>query len=559
MRTITCRVTLIIVLLVVSFLADLAHVVVAATASEDSTLFINPGFPLGGLQTDGKTVVWIEFRADPRNLVNGDIYAANLTDRKQFPVAVGSYDHKAVDISNGIVVWEQTQILCPQQCVGSEIHAKNLATGQEFKVGDGRYAAISNNWVVWWSGSDLMGRDISSTASTSITLAKLKVGFTGHLAISGNRVVWGEQTGDPVHGTQYTLYTLKIGDNKPPVVIAEGGGYGLFGWNVQSDTIVYSDNFNVTVVSLNNSDGTVDKFSLNLKNAEYPSTDGRYIFWTNTSGDSNHDITGYDLKTNVYLKGLTNSSNNNNYYSNSAPGLRNGLVFWSYTQGSQSDSIHVAPIAAFLPTARQPQFQSTSDRYYFQQTGHTLSFGFKYFWEHSGGLPVFGYPLTEEFQEINADNAKNYTVQYFERQRYEYHPEFKGTPYETELGRLGAADALQRNLYNRVSTAFPAAPKSSDPNCTYFPQTQHNVCGSFGAYWHTHGLEFGDAGVSFREAVALFGYPISEQFKDPDSGLMVQYFERARFEHQPQFVGTPNEVELGLLGQQVLRLHGWPL
>ena len=29
------------------------------------------------------------------------------------------------------------------------------------------------------------------------------------------------------------------------------------------------------------------------------------------------------------------------------------------------------------------------------------------------------------------------------------------------------------------------------------------------AYWRSHGLEFGDAGVSSREALALFGYPVS--------------------------------------------------
>jgi len=29
-------------------------------------------------------------------------------------------------------------------------------------------------------------------------------------------------------------------------------------------------------------------------------------------------------------------------------------------------------------------------------------------------------------------------VQYFERQRFEYHPEYGGTRYEVLLGRLGA-------------------------------------------------------------------------------------------------------------------------
>ncbi|HEU5424150.1 MAG TPA: murein L,D-transpeptidase, partial [Nitrolancea sp.] len=52
-------------------------------------------------------------------------------------------------------------------------------------------------------------------------------------------------------------------------------------------------------------------------------------------------------------------------------------------------------------------------------------------------LAVFGYPISEEFQEQNPADGKMYTVQYFERARFEYHPEFKGTPYEVELGLLG--------------------------------------------------------------------------------------------------------------------------
>ena len=43
---------------------------------------------------------------------------------------------------------------------------------------------------------------------------------------------------------------------------------------------------------------------------------------------------------------------------------------------------------------------------FFPETGHSLSFGFKAFWEHNGGLAVFGYPLTDEFQEQSADDAR---------------------------------------------------------------------------------------------------------------------------------------------------------
>ncbi|HET7034079.1 MAG TPA: polysaccharide deacetylase family protein [Thermomicrobiaceae bacterium] len=85
----------------------------------------------------------------------------------------------------------------------------------------------------------------------------------------------------------------------------------------------------------------------------------------------------------------------------------------------------------------------SKDRVYFSTTGHYLAYGFKSFWQANGGLAIFGYPISEEFSEKNPDNGQIYTVQYFERARFEYHPEFKGTPYEVELGRLGAAAAAR--------------------------------------------------------------------------------------------------------------------
>lgn len=65
-------------------------------------------------------------------------------------------------------------------------------------------------------------------------------------------------------------------------------------------------------------------------------------------------------------------------------------------------------------------------------TGHDVAARFQSFYDQSGGLPVFGYALSGPVYE------NNLFVQYFERQRFEYHPENKGTPYEVLLGRLGA-------------------------------------------------------------------------------------------------------------------------
>lgn len=104
----------------------------------------------------------------------------------------------------------------------------------------------------------------------------------------------------------------------------------------------------------------------------------------------------------------------------------------------------------FVPnvTAKQPISQlSVSDGgQYFNSTGHSLSGAFLNYWQNNGGLAQFGYPITEPFQEVNPADGKTYTVQYFERNRLEYHPENAGTPNEVELGLLGTELANRRGL-----------------------------------------------------------------------------------------------------------------
>ncbi len=81
--------------------------------------------------------------------------------------------------------------------------------------------------------------------------------------------------------------------------------------------------------------------------------------------------------------------------------------------------------------------QALSNRGYFWQTGHTLGDRFLTHWRESGGLATYGYPISEEIIEVNSADGKAYTVQYFERARFEYHPENSGSRYEILLGFLG--------------------------------------------------------------------------------------------------------------------------
>lgn len=79
----------------------------------------------------------------------------------------------------------------------------------------------------------------------------------------------------------------------------------------------------------------------------------------------------------------------------------------------------------------------TGDCSYFPETGHSLCPPFRAYWERNGGLAVFGLPISEPLAERSADDGRVYTVQYFERNRFEHHPE-NPPPADVLLGRLGA-------------------------------------------------------------------------------------------------------------------------
>jgi hypothetical protein len=116
--------------------------------------------------------------------------------------------------------------------------------------------------------------------------------------------------------------------------------------------------------------------------------------------------------------------------------------------------------------------------------------------------------------------------QYFANAVLEYHPEFAGTPYAVELSRVGVALANANNLQQSAPFQPLPATTQADDNCWFVRATRHRLCSGFRNYWRSQGLDLGDPDISYRESLARFGYPISEEFTDPESGLTVQYFER---------------------------------
>ena len=173
---------------------------------------------------------------------------------------------------------------------------------------------------------------------------------------------------------------------------------------------------------------------------------------------------------------------------------------------------------------------------------------FREYWEQNGGLPVFGYPITAATTEQTAEGR--FLTQYFERNRFELHPE-KARPYDVLLGRLGD-DRLKQQ--NRNWQDFGTA--KAESGCLFFRETGHNVCDleagvGFKTYWAGQGLQ--DPKLDpFQRSLALFGLPLSELTVETNAAgdtVITQWFERARFEYH---LNNPRQsrVLLGLLGNE---------
>jgi hypothetical protein len=168
----------------------------------------------------------------------------------------------------------------------------------------------------------------------------------------------------------------------------------------------------------------------------------------------------------------------------------------------------------------------------FVKTGACVSQRFAAYWNANGGLAISGYPISELFSE-QLEDGKTYEVQYFERARFEAHPE-NPAPYDVLLGQFG----------RRIHPLDGPVP---DCMCgRYFPETGHVIAGRFLTYWEANG------------GLAQFGYPLTEQITETlEDGkpYTVQYFERARFELHPENP-APYDLLLGQFGRRIYEQLG---
>lgn len=111
----------------------------------------------------------------------------------------------------------------------------------------------------------------------------------------------------------------------------------------------------------------------------------------------------------------------------------------------------VADIAAGTPSPITPppgRVDPAVDGQFFPETNHWVANGFWHFWRDTGGLALFGLPLSDEIPDPSgAQLARGgmMTVQYFERACFEYHPE-NDEGQRVWLKRIGADAAKNAGL-----------------------------------------------------------------------------------------------------------------
>ncbi len=193
-------------------------------------------------------------------------------------------------------------------------------------------------------------------------------------------------------------------------------------------------------------------------------------------------------------------------------------------------------ISIMLNVTWLPSFSSAVSVSSQRLGGHKVATDFQAYWDAHGGLRLNGLPITDEANEVSLSDGKSYATQWFERARYERHPENPASQ-RVLLGLLGSEFAAGRSFDT-------ASKRQSDATQTYFASTKHSLSNTpapFKNYWQRYG------------GLAQFGYPLSEQLSEVSTDgktYDVQYFERQRFEYHPSAANPDYKVQLGLLGSQ---------
>ncbi len=174
--------------------------------------------------------------------------------------------------------------------------------------------------------------------------------------------------------------------------------------------------------------------------------------------------------------------------------------------------------------------QNEPGQLFFKETGHYLANGFLNYWRINNGPEQFGQPISEEISEAGL------TVQYFEKARFEWHEEWRGTIYEVSLGRLGH-EFLESDETVPVQATAYLSPNQALAGTRYFAETGHTIAGKWRDKWEREG------------GLTRFGFPLTEQFNRIIDGVKytAQIFERVEL----RLKNNSDNLELAGLGYNI--------
>ncbi|HEX5505716.1 MAG TPA: hypothetical protein VFW96_24070, partial [Thermomicrobiales bacterium] len=468
--------------------------------------------------TDGAVVAWLDGA--------GALYVHDLATGKDKQVLDGPARRSELALGGGALVWVERP--AGDDGAGSTIRGLKLAGGDPFVVagavgrgGEPDDPAVAGDVVVWrdhrngnW---DIYGYDLAARREFPIVTEPSN---QGDVAVAGTTVVWEDHRAgnwdlygyDLTSRREFAITTDPDDETQPAagdgvVAFVRQPARGGFGSLVLRDLV-------------SGQEQTVTQGHLVAR----PALAGDLLVWEDWR-DGLPNVYAYDRQAKREFA-LTRSEQAR------GPAVAKSTVAW-LSKGEFAGRVTVVRLAQPLPSdpVGQPTLPDPDVRY-FPETQHTLSGAFRAYWNANGGLATFGYPLTEAFEEPDAQGIKR-KVQYFERAEFEADPTDNS---RVLLARLGADQAQVRHFP-------PLVPFPSSNDRMYFSETQHSLRGAFKTYWEGGG------------GLAIFGYPLSEEHEE--GGVVVQYFERARFELRQNAAGTGYEVVLGQLGREALLARGW--
>ena len=119
--------------------------------------------------------------------------------------------------------------------------------------------------------------------------------------------------------------------------------------------------------------------------------------------------------------------------------------------------ILAATLANTAPAGTPEQTWAAEDARYFPETGYAIRGVFLRYSESRGGLSQQGYPLTDEFVEVNPTTGQLLRVQYFERARFESHRSAAGGTFVPH-GLLGREQVLAKYPQGRAPSRGITSP-----------------------------------------------------------------------------------------------------